>query len=139
MESAEEAVAAAWRALEDARQRAGPFLQPLAAAEADLRGAEAELRASKTALNEAPLWRRRGLGQRVDHAAQVVHAARDRRDAAAGEAVPFVTEIEARTVDLQHTEDVAQRVRLRDRLDRLTVAAPTRGLEQGIDIDPPGL
>jgi conjugative relaxase-like TrwC/TraI family protein len=139
LQSADEAVAAAWRALEDARQHAEPFLQPLAAAQADLRAAEAELRASHTALDEAPLWRRRGLGQRVHDAAQVVHAARDRRDAAAWEAVPFVTEIEARTVDLQHIEDAAQRVRLRDRLDRLTVASPTHGLERGVDIDPAGL
>jgi conjugative relaxase-like TrwC/TraI family protein len=139
MESAEEAVAATWRALEDARQRAEPFLQPLVAAEADLRAAEDELRASHTVLDEAPRWRRRGLGQRVDHAAQVVHAARDRRDAAAREAVPCVTEIEARTVDLRHAEDAVQRVRLRDRLDRLTVASPAHGLERGVDIDPPGL
>jgi ATP-dependent exoDNAse (exonuclease V) alpha subunit len=139
MESAEEAVAAAWRALEDARQRAELFLQPLAAAEADLRAAEAELRASHTALDETPLWRRRGLGQRVHDAAQVLYAARDRRDAAAREAVPFVTEIEARTVDLQHIEHASQRARLRDRLDRLTVASPTHGLERGVDIDPPGL
>jgi hypothetical protein len=139
MESAEEAVAVAWRALEDARQRAEPFLRPLAAAEADLRAAEAELRASHTALDETPLWRRRGLGKRVHDAAQVVHATRDRRDAAAREAAPCVSEIEARTVDLQQAEDAAQRVRLRDRLDRLTVPSPTRGLERGLGIDPPGL
>jgi hypothetical protein len=139
LESAEEAVAAAWRALEDARQHAEPFLQPLAATEADLRAADAELRASNAALDEAPRWRRRGLGSRVDHAAKVVHATRDQRDAAAREAAPFVTEIEARSIDLQHAEDAAQRVRLRDRLDRLTVASPTRALERGVDIDPPGL
>jgi conjugative relaxase-like TrwC/TraI family protein len=139
LESAEEAVAAAGRALEDARQHAEPFLQPLAAAEADLRAAEAELRASNAALDEAPRWRRRGLGQRVDHAARVVHAARDRRDAAAREAAPFVTEIEARSNDLEHAEDAAERVRLRNRLDRLTVASPTRALERGVGIDPPGL
>jgi hypothetical protein len=139
MESAEEAVAAAWRALEDARQRAEPFLQPLAAAEANLRSAEAELRASKAALDKAPLWRRRGLGQRLDHAAHVVHATRDRRDAAAREAAPVLTEIEARTVDLQHAQDAAQRVRLRDRLSRLAVASTTRGVQRGVGIDPPAL
>jgi conjugative relaxase-like TrwC/TraI family protein len=88
LKSADAAVAVARRALEGARQRAEPFLRPLAAAEAGLRAAEAELRASKAALNDAPLWRRRGLGQRFDHAAQVVHATRDRRDAVAGEAAP---------------------------------------------------
>jgi hypothetical protein len=139
LQSAEKAVAVARRALDDARQRAQPFLRPLAAAEADLRAAEAELRATRAALAEAPLWRRRALGQRVDHAAQAVHATRSRRDRAAKEAAPFVTEIEAQAADLQHAEDAATRARLRERLDRLTLASPTRGLERGIGIDPPGL
>jgi hypothetical protein len=116
LQSAEKAVAAARRALDDARQRAQPFLRPLAVAEADLRAAEAELRAGQAAFDEAPLWRRRGLGQRFDHAAQVVHATRGRRDLASREAAPFVTEIKARAADLQHAEDAAERVRLRDRL-----------------------
>jgi conjugative relaxase-like TrwC/TraI family protein len=139
LRSVQEAVAVARLALDDARQRAQPFLGPLAAAEGDLRAAEAELRASQAALAEAPLWHRRGLGQRVDHAAQAVHTTRGRRDRAAREAAPFVTEIEARAADLQHAEDAATRARLRDHLDRLTVPSPTRGLQRGVGIDPPGL
>jgi hypothetical protein len=136
---AEAAVAAALRALDAARQRAEPFLRPLAAAEADLRAAKAQLRASRAALAEAPLGRRRALKQRVEHAAQVVHATRSQRDLAAREASPFITEIETRTADLQQAEHEAAHARLRDRLDRLTLAPPTRGLERGVGIDPPGL
>jgi hypothetical protein len=88
LQSAEEAVAVARQALDDARRHAEPFLRPLAVAQAAVRAAEAELQASHAALDEAPLWRRRGLGQRVDHAAQVVHAARGRRDVVAREAAP---------------------------------------------------
>jgi conjugative relaxase-like TrwC/TraI family protein len=137
--SAEEAVAKAWRALDDTKRRAQPVLESLAAAEADLRSAEADLRASQAALAEAPLWRRRGLGQRVDHAAQAVHTTRRRRDHATREAGPYITEIDARTGDLQHADDQATRARLRDHLDRLTLASPTRGHERGVGIDPPGL
>jgi hypothetical protein len=137
--SAEEAVAVAWRALDDARQRGEPFLRPLAAAEGDLRAAEAQLRATSAALAEAPLWRRRALKQRVEHAAQVVHATRSQRDLAAREAARFITGIETRTADLQQAEHEATHARLRDRLDRLTLAPPARGLERGVGIDPPGL
>jgi conjugative relaxase-like TrwC/TraI family protein len=139
LRSTEEAVAAARRALADARRRAEPFLRPLAAAEADLRVAEANVRGNHAALDKAPLWRRRGLRQRVEQAAQVVHAARNRRDLATREAAPFLTEIQAGAAALQQAEDTAERVRLRDRLDRLTVASPTQGLERGVGIDPPGL
>jgi conjugative relaxase-like TrwC/TraI family protein len=140
LQSAEEAVAVARRAIHDATQRAEPFLQPLAAAEAGLRAAETELRASHAALAEAPLWRRRGLGQRVEHAARAVRTTRDRRDIAARQAAPFITEIEARAADLQQAEHEATHTRLRHRLDRLTLASPTQGLERGgVGIDPPGL
>ncbi len=139
LQSVEEAVVVARRSLDDARQRAEPFLQPLVAAETDLRAAEADLRASQAALAEAPLRRRRSLGQRVEHAAQVVHTARGQRDLAAWIAAPFVTEIEARTADLQQAEDEVTRARLRDRLDRLTLPSPTCGVERGVGIDPPGL
>lgn len=36
-------------------------------------------------------------------------------------------------------EHEATHARLRDRLDRLTLAPPARGLERGVGIDPPGL
>jgi conjugative relaxase-like TrwC/TraI family protein len=139
LQSAEEALAVARRALDDTRHRAAPFLRPLAAAETDHRAAEAELRASRAALAEAPLRRRRGLRQCVDQAAQVVHTTRGRRDIAAREASPFITEIVARATDLKQAEDEATHARLRDRLDRLTLASPTRRLERGVGIDPPGL
>ncbi len=91
LREAEQAVTAAGRALNTARERAEPHLRPLAAAEADLRAAEIELQASRNALADAPPWRRRGLGQRVDQAASAVHAARDRRDHAAQQAAPHTT------------------------------------------------
>jgi hypothetical protein len=139
LQSAQEAVAVARRALDAARQRADAFLRPLAAAEGDLRAAEAQLRATRAALAEAPLWRRRGLGQRVERAAQVVHATRGWRDLAAREAAPSLAEIETRTADVRQAENEARHARLRDRLDRLTLAPPMPGLERGVGIDPPAL
>jgi conjugative relaxase-like TrwC/TraI family protein len=138
LRTAEEAVTVARRALAGARQRAEPYLRPLASAEAALEGAEAELRASRTALADAPLWRRRALGQRVDEAASAVHAARDSRDLAAYHAAPYLTEIQARTGDLHDAQQEASIARLRDRLDRLTLT-PTPSVERGAGIDPPGL
>jgi hypothetical protein len=139
LRAAEEAVTAARRALDNARRRAAPHLRPFAAAEADLEAAETELRASRAVLADAPFWRRRGLGERVEHAAEVVQSARDRRDRAARHAAPYVTEIQARTADLHEAEHEASIARLRNRLDRLTNAAPTHGVERSAGIDPPGL
>jgi conjugative relaxase-like TrwC/TraI family protein len=134
----EHAVTAAKRALDNARQRADPHLRPLAAAEADLRAAETELRANRAALADAPLWRRRALRQRVEHAAFVVHGAQARRDSAAHDAGPYITGIKARIADLQRAEHESSVARLRDRLDRLTLT-PGPGVERGAGIDPPGL
>jgi conjugative relaxase-like TrwC/TraI family protein len=138
LRAAEEAVTVARRALAGARQRAEPYLRPLASAEAALEGAEAELRASRTALADAPLWRRRALGQRVDEAASAVHAARDGRDLAAHHAAPHLTEIQARTGDLHDAQQEASIARLRDRLDGVTLTR-TPSVERGTGIDPPGL
>jgi hypothetical protein len=66
-------------------------------------------------------------------------ATRSRRDIAAWEARPFVTEIEARVADVHQAEDEATRARLRDRFDRLTLASTERVLERGVGIDPAGL
>jgi conjugative relaxase-like TrwC/TraI family protein len=139
LRTAEDAVTAARRALGNARQRAAPHLRPLAAAEADLEAAETKLRARRAVLADAPFWRRRGLGERVEQAAEVVQSARDRRDRAAQQAAPYVTEIQARTADLHEAEHEASIARLRNRLDRLTVAAPTYGVVRSADIDPLGL
>ena len=99
---------------------------------------ETELRASRAVTVDAPFWRRRGLGERVEHAAEVVQSARDRRDRAAQQAAPYVTEIQARTADLHEAEHEASIARLRNRLDRLTTAAPTHGVERSAGIDPLG-
>ncbi|MGH9286721.1 MAG: MobF family relaxase [Acidimicrobiales bacterium] len=138
LREAEQDVTAARRALDNARQRAAPHLRPLAAAEAHLEAAETELRTSRAARAEAPLWRRRGLGERVEHAAELVQLARDRRDLAAQHAAPYITETQARTADLQQAEPEASIARLRDRLDRLALA-PTPGIERSAGIDPLGL
>jgi hypothetical protein len=99
-----------------------------------------ELRASRTALADAPLRRRRGLRQRIEHAAQVVGAARDRRERAAHQAAPYLTEIRVRTADLEEAKQQASIARVRNRLDRLTTAESTvRVVERGAGIDPPGL
>ena len=138
LREADQAVTAARRSLDNARQRAEPHLRPLAAAEADLEAAETELQASRAARTEAPLWRRRGLSERAERVTQVVHLARDRRDLAAQHAAPYITETQARSADLQQAEQEASIARLRDRLDRLTIA-PTAGIERGGGIDSLGL
>lgn len=79
------------------------------------------------------------LLSRVLQADQVALAARDRRDRAAQRAAPYLTEIQARTADLHEAEQEASIARLRDRLDRLTVAAPTPSVERGAGIDSLGL
>jgi conjugative relaxase-like TrwC/TraI family protein len=138
LREAEQAVTVARRALDNARLRAAPHLRPLAAAEADLEAAETELRASRAARAEAPLWRRRGLGERVERAAEVVQLACDRRDLAAQHAAPYITETQARTTDLRQAEQEASIARLRDRLDHLALA-PTAGIERSAGIDLLGL
>ncbi|MGH3649838.1 MAG: hypothetical protein ACRDU9_03945, partial [Acidimicrobiia bacterium] len=77
-------------------------------------------------------------GQRVQHATQVVHAARHRRDHAAHHAAPYITEIQTRTADVQQAEQRTSLAQLRQRLDQLTLT-PTPGIERGAGIDPPGL
>ncbi len=138
LREAEQAVTVAGRALDNTRQRAAPHLRLLAAAEADLEAAETELRASRAARAEAPLWRRRGLGERVERAAEVVQLARDRRDLAAQQAAPYITETQARTTDLRQAEQEASIARLGDRLDHLALA-PTAGIERSAGIDLLGL
>jgi hypothetical protein len=50
-----------------------------------------------------------------------------------------VRELQARTAELHEAEHVASIARLRSRLDRLTVAAPTPSVERGAGIDWLGL
>jgi conjugative relaxase-like TrwC/TraI family protein len=137
LRAAEEALTAARQALDTARQLAAPHVRPLAAAEDSLEAAEAELRASRAERECAPVWRRRGLGERVDDAAQVVEAARVQRDRAAHHAAPYLREIRSRAGDLHAAEQEASIARLQQRLDALTPAA-TVGVDRGggVGIDP---
>jgi hypothetical protein len=96
------------------------------------------LHASQAALADAPFWRRPALGQRVEHAAHIMHGAQARRDSAAHDAAPYFTEIQARNADLRRVEHEASVARLRDRLDQITLT-PTPGVARGAEIDPPGL
>jgi conjugative relaxase-like TrwC/TraI family protein len=138
VQAAEAALAAARKALDDAKERAAPVLRPLVDADTDLHAAEAELRACRRALVDAPLWRRRRPTERVEAASAAVDVAQRRRDAAEHAAAPFIAEVDALTVDLHDAERVASSARLRQRLDRLSVAQPARGIERRPGMEPPG-
>jgi conjugative relaxase-like TrwC/TraI family protein len=136
--SAEDALAAARRLLDDATRRAEPFLHPLREAEADLHAAETDLRASRRALADAPRSRRRGLAQQVGLASDVIADVRERLQVAQREAAPSVAEIEAATALVGQAERDASTARIRERLDRLSLEQPARSIERSIGIDVPG-
>jgi conjugative relaxase-like TrwC/TraI family protein len=135
----EEAVAIARRNLDDVMRWAEPFLRPLREAETVLRAAEVDLGAKRRALAEAPLWRRRGLGEHVDEATEAVARARGHRDIAERRAAPLLAEIDAAFANVREAERDASTERLMQRLDGLTVSSPARVIEHGVGIDGPGL
>ncbi len=133
--AAEDAVAVARRALYEARREAEPFLEPLRAAQSEARAAEAALREQRTALADASLWRRRSLAPAVQRASEALSEARSRLVTAEQAASPHVSRIDAAEDELHRAEREASTARIRDRLDRLTVEPPTRGIERGLGIE----
>ncbi len=137
--SAEEAVAVARRALAEVQQRAEPFLRPLRTAEADARGAEQELRKCQAALTEAPRWRRRAMGSPVHDASDTLEAAQSKVEILERAVEPHMARIRAAEANLHQAEREASVARIRDRLDRLSIEPPSRAIERGVGIEPPGL
>lgn len=52
---------------------------------------------------------------------------------------PHTARIGAAENDLLHAEHEASVARIRDRLDRLSLEPPSRTIERGVGIEPPGL
>jgi hypothetical protein len=136
---AEEEVAAAWRALDQARRQAEPALRPLRTAEKQLRAAEQQLRERQRAFDDAPWWRRRAMTALVRDASDAVERARTKLDDHERAAAPHtarIASVQDRLRDAEHHAGVA---RLSDRLDRLHLETPSRTIERGVGIEPPGL
>lgn len=132
---AEEAVAAARRAVEEVRRQAEPFIRPLREAEARVQHTEAAVQGLRATMAETPRWRRRGLTAQL-HEAEDAHAeAREGRDAAERAAAPYAERLDQAQTELREAERVASVARVRDRLDRLTFERAARGLERGRGVD----
>jgi hypothetical protein len=52
---------------------------------------------------------------------------------------PHTARIDAAEKDLRQAEHDASVARIRDRLDRLSLEPPSRTIERGVGIEPPGL
>ncbi len=132
---AQDAVAVGRRALDHARRDAEPFLRQLRAAEAAARSVEHALRQQEAALADAPRWRRRGLRDALHETTLAYSHTQERLDDAERTAAPHVARIETAEADLQRAERDATTARIRDRLDRLTVEPPTRGIGRDLGIE----
>jgi conjugative relaxase-like TrwC/TraI family protein len=136
---AEQEVAAARRALDEARRQAEPELRPLHAAEEQLRVAEQRLQKQRRTLDEAPWWRRRAMTALVRDASDAVERAQATVDHQERAAAPHTARIASAQERLREAEHHASVARLSDRLDRLHLEPPSRTIERGVGIEPPGL
>lgn len=91
--------------------------------------ADAEARATRRALQDAPRLRRCGPSERLKAAEAALADAADRHAAVARAAAPYTAEIEAREAGVQQAERALNTARLKDRLDRL-MDAPAREFER---------
>jgi conjugative relaxase-like TrwC/TraI family protein len=132
--SAEEKLAAARRALDDVKRRTDPFLRPLHEAEKDVRAAEDALRESRSALVNAPAWRRRRPARSVADTSEALTDATGRRDAAEHAAEPYLADVQLAEAHVDQAERDASIARIRERLDSLALAVPAQGIERGIGI-----
>lgn len=136
---AEDAVAAARRAVEDARRAAEPLLGPLRVAVAEVRAAEQEVRERHRTLAEAPRWRRRGMAALLRDASDAPDGARSKVEVLERAAAPHAARIDEAEKDLKRAEHEPSVARIRDRLDRMSLEPPSRTVERGVGIEPPGL
>jgi hypothetical protein len=136
---AEDSVAAARRVLDKARREAEPLLEPLRAAEAEVRAAEQAVREGKRAIGETPRWRRRGMASLLRDASDALDAALAKVEVLERDAAPHTVRIDAAEETLRRAEHEASVARISDRLDRLSLEPPSRTIERGVGIEPPGL
>jgi conjugative relaxase-like TrwC/TraI family protein len=132
---AEHAVAAARRAVDEARHQAEPYLRPLREAEAEAHGAAAAVRGLRAAMADTPRWRRRGLISQLRESEDVLDAARSRRDSAERAAAPYTERVDAAEVELREAERVASVGWVRDRLEQLSLVSPARGTGRDVGVD----
>lgn len=135
LRTAEDAVAAARRAVEEAQRQAEPVLRPVREAEAEVCAAADALRKHQAAMADTPRWRRRGIAQLVHQASEALAGARSRLEAAEHSATPHFARIRDAEANLRTAEHEASTARIRDRLERLTVEPPGRGIDRGLGIE----
>ena len=137
--AAEDAVPDARRALDQARRHTKLYLQPLRAAQSEVRAAEAALREQRAALAVAPRWRRRGMTAQVRAASDVLDAARSKMDALELLAAPHRTRVEAAEKGLRKAELDANMARLKERFAGLSLERPSKTRDRSGGLEPPGL
>jgi hypothetical protein len=133
--AAEEALATAHRAAAEAVERAEPFLRPVREAEQLVQQAEGGAYASRRALADAPIWRRRTLTTAVADASTHLSDARQQLADAEEIAAPHLAVTNAAEVRVRQAEHDVAVARIRDRLDQLTRPTLARSLERGAGIE----
>lgn len=131
-------VAAARRALDDAKHRAQPYIRPLREAERDVCAAEADLRLRPGELDRAARWRRRGARDLVAQASERLAAAQARLEDAERVAAPYRERVRAAETSVQKAHHEATVARIRNRLDNLSLRPPARAVERDQGVDLPG-
>ena len=132
--SAQDAFDAARRAVFEARQRAEPYLQPVRAAESDVRDADQAVRDRRRELSDAPPWRRRGARESVAQAIDVAAEARAVLATAERAAAPHVASIDAAESDSRRVELETGTARMMERIRQVAVEPRAPGLDLGLGL-----
>jgi AAA domain len=137
--AADDAVAAARRALDDAKHRAEPYIRPLDEAEQDVRAVGADLRLRCGELDRVARWRRRGARDLVEQASERLAAAEARVEDAERIAAPYRARVRAAETSVQQAHHEATVASIRNRLDNLSLQPPARAVERDLGVDLPGM
>jgi hypothetical protein len=135
----EDMVAAARRALNEARQAAEPYLEPLRAAQAEARAAQQAVRDADQAISRTPRWRRRGAVSRLHEAYEELDTAEAKVETLERHAAPHTGRIAAADDTLRRAEHDISVARMRHQLDHLLRHPRIPSLERGVEIEPPDL
>lgn len=140
VQAAEQTLAAAHRALDDARRLAQPVLRSVREAETAERAADDALRTRRAIVAEAAPWRRRGAALSARQAAVTLDHARSRLDDSKREAASYVNRIEVAADRVHEAERGVRAARSRERLERMRAPDIARqGRDRGIVLDGLGL
>lgn len=134
-QTAEARVAAARRALADAKEGTQPHVRPLRDAEHAVEEAQRDVWAARRTADDAPLLRRRAASRLLAAAEARLAGAQDQLEDARTHAAPHLAEIDAIADKLQSAERDLSSARLRERLDQLSRPSPQRTLERGRGIE----